>query len=169
MKDNFIKLQLKSDLSKFTNFSFPIGRNSNIITRTFSMPTRRKQKKSRKSRGLERLSDIENLVIMLGERQSEWEESINSNSARKPESVNSNMFGNNDQNMYLKHREMRFSNNTDPGHNSAGGNSNVEINRLSSELNSRLSREVDEMISSVNRQNQRAISDAISNQILPQI
>ena len=31
------------------------------------MPTSRKQKKARKSRGLEMLSDIENLDIMLGE------------------------------------------------------------------------------------------------------
>ena len=31
------------------------------------MPTTRKQKKARKSRGLEMLSDIENLDIMLGE------------------------------------------------------------------------------------------------------
>ena len=31
------------------------------------MPTTRKQKKARKSRGLEMLSDIENIDIMLGE------------------------------------------------------------------------------------------------------
>ena len=55
------------------------------------------------------------------------------------------------------------------GQNSASGNSSAEIIRLSSELNSRLSRELDEMMGSVNTQIQRAISDAISNQILPQI
>ena len=55
------------------------------------------------------------------------------------------------------------------GQNSTGGNSSAEINRLSSELNSRLSREIDDMMSSVNTQIQRAISDAISGQILPQI
>ena len=64
---------------------------------------------------------------------------------------------------------------TNPGNcaesdqNSAIANSSAEINRLSSELNSRLSRELDEMMGSVNTQIQRAISDAISNQILPQI
>ena len=31
------------------------------------MPTTRKQKRARKSRGLEMLSDIENIDIMLGE------------------------------------------------------------------------------------------------------
>ena len=59
--------------------------------------------------------------------------------------------------------------NADYGQNSASGHSSAGINRLSSELNSRLSRELDEMMGSVNTQIQRAISDAISNQILPQI
>ena len=53
--------------------------------------------------------------------------------------------------------------------NSAIANSSAEINRLSSELNSMLSRELDEMMGSVNSQIQRAICDAISIQILPQI
>ena len=55
------------------------------------------------------------------------------------------------------------------GQNSTGGNSSAEINRLSSEMNSRLSRELDDMMSSVITQIQRAINDAISGQILPQI
>ena len=48
------------------------------------MPTTRKQKKARKSRGIEMLSDIENLDIMLGENhfnRSEGDESLNSNCA----------------------------------------------------------------------------------------
>ena len=49
------------------------------------------------------------------------------------------------------------------------GNSSAEINRLSSELNSRISREMDEMMNSVSAQIQRAIRDAISTQVLPQI
>ena len=77
------------------------------------------------------------------------------------------MFENNDDDMYLNHREVGIGNNAYPGHNSASGNSNVEINRLSSELNSRLFRELDERMSSVNVQMQRAISHAIINQILP--
>ena len=134
------------------------------------MPTTRKQKKARKSRGLEILSDIKNLELLLGERHySAREESVNSNSVRRPESAKSNMFGNNDGDTYLNHREMGFGDNIDPGHNSASANSNVEINRLSSELNSRLSREMDQLMTSVNVHIQRAISDAISNQILPQI
>ena len=60
------------------------------------MPTT-KQKKARKSRGLEMLSDIENLDVMLGENHStdvEREESINSHLARRPESTASNTFEN---------------------------------------------------------------------------
>ena len=133
------------------------------------MPTTRKQKKARKSRGLEMLSDIENLDILLGERHSEREESVNSNSVRMPESANSDMFENNEEKLYLNHREMGLDNDTNPGQNSTRANSNAEINKLSIELNSRLSREMDEMINSVNTQIQRAISYAVNNQILPQI
>ena len=57
------------------------------------MPTTRKQKKARKSTGLEMLSDIENLDIMLGENHfnaRERDESPNSNSSRRPESFINN-------------------------------------------------------------------------------
>ena len=40
---------------------------------------------------------------------------------------------------------------------------------MSSELNSRISQEMDEMMNSVSVKIQRAISDAISTQVLPQI
>ena len=55
------------------------------------------------------------------------------------------------------------------GQNSVGTSSHAEINRLSSELNSRRSREMDEMMNSVRVQIQRARSDAFSNKVLPQI
>ena len=85
-----------------------------------SMPTTKtKQKKARKSRGLELFSDIENLVINLGERHSERDGSANRNSARRPESVTSDMFGNGEENLYLSRTEMRSDNNADPGQNSA--------------------------------------------------
>ena len=136
------------------------------------MPTTRKQKKARKSRGIEMLSEIENLDIMLGENQfgrNERDESISSNRARRPESTFGDEFENNDENTQLDEREVGFGTSADFGRNSTGGNSSAEINRLSSELNSRLSIELDEMMSSVNTQIQRAISNAISGQILPQI
>ena len=51
------------------------------------MPTIRKQKKSRKSRDQDRLSDIENLDIMLGGNSLDREESISSDIGRRPESA----------------------------------------------------------------------------------
>ena len=42
-------------------------------------------------------SDLENLDIMLGSRQSEREESVNSSHTRRPDSVNSNLFENNEE------------------------------------------------------------------------
>ena len=71
--------------------------------------------------------------------------------------------------MYSSLRVVSKGINADHGQNSVGTSSNAEINTLLSELNSRLSREVDGMMSSVNTQIHRAISDAIDSQILPQI
>ena len=59
--------------------------------------------------------------------------------------------------------------NADFDRNSATANSSAEINRLSSELNSRISKEMDEMMNSVSVQIRRAINDAVSNEVLPQI
>ena len=136
------------------------------------MPTTRKHKKARKSRGLDMLSDIENLDVMLGENHfddSEREESLDSNLARWPERSTSDNFGNRDENMYLNHRGICSGINNDYGQHLVDTNSHAEINRLSSELNSRISREIDEMMISVSVQIPRAINDAISNQVLPQI
>ena len=77
------------------------------------------------------------------------EESSNSNLARRPESAKSNNFENDDENTYL--------------------NSSAEINRYSSELNSRISRKMNEMMNNVSVEIQRPITDALSNQVLPQI
>ena len=106
---------------------------------------------------------------MLGDRRSEREESVNSNLARRPESTNTIFFENNEQSLYLNPRETESSNNAGLSRNSTSANSCAEINRLSNELNSRISRKMDEMMKSVNVQIQRAINDAISNQVLPQI
>ena len=136
------------------------------------MPTTRKQKKARKSRGLEMLSDIENLDIMLGENHfysREREGSLISNLPGRPRSFASNESENEDGNMGETQRNISSRTNTECDRNSITGNSSAEINRLSSELNSRISREMDEMMNSVSVQIQRAISDAISTQVLPQI
>ena len=136
------------------------------------MPTTRKQKKARKSRGLEILSDIENLDIMLGENHfkgTERDGSLDSTSVRRHESIMSNNLDEREENPYSDHRNSNIRSSADYGQNSADMNSQTEINRLSSELNSRISREMDEMMSNVSSQIQRAMNEAISTQVLPQI
>ena len=136
------------------------------------MPTTRKQKKARKSKGLEMLFDIERLDIMLGENHSnrtERDGSLDSTSVRRHESVIINNLDEGEENPYSDHRNSNVKSNANYGQNSADMNSQAEINRLSSELNSRISREMDEMMSSVSSQIQRAINEAISTQVLPQI
>ena len=136
------------------------------------MPTTRKQKLARKSRGLEMLSDIENLDIMLGENHfstREREGSLSSNLPRRSRSFASNESENGNGNIGRNQRNANSRTTTKYDQNSVTANSSAEINRLSSELNSRISREMDEMMNSVSVQIQRAISDAISTQVLPQI
>ena len=130
-----------------------------------------KSKEARKSRALEILSDIENLV-MLGINHFNGmssEESLDSILARRPESAASNNLGNEDENSYLNSRNVNSGYNADYGQNSVEAISHADINRLSSELNSRISREMDEVMNSVSVLEQIAINDAISNQVLPQI
>ena len=136
------------------------------------MPTTRKQKKARKSRGLEMLSDIENLDIMLGENHfdtREREGSLNSSLPRRSRSFTSNESEIENENTARNWGNFNSGANTECDRNSVAGNSSAEVNRFSSELNSRISREMDEMMNSVSVQIQRAISDAISTQVLPQI
>ena len=136
------------------------------------MPTTRKQKKARKSRGLEIPSDIENLDIMLDENHfndTRRDESLDGTSIRRQESIISNNLENEEMDLHSDHRNIGVGTSTGYDRNSASIDSQAEINKLSSELNSRISREMDVMMDSVSSQIQRAISDAINNQILPQI
>ena len=89
--------------------------------------------------------------------------------ARRPRSDNGDSSENNEENLHPNTRDSRSGNSADLGQNSTGSSSSVEFNRLSGEMNSRILREMDEMMNSVSVQIQRAISDAISNQVLPQI
>ena len=118
------------------------------------------------------LSDIENIDIMLGENlfsAKEREGSLNSNLPRRSRSFASNESEIEKGNVGGNQRNNHSRTNTEYDQNSVTANSSAEINRLSSELNSRISREMDEMMNSVSVQIQRAISDAISTQVLPQI
>ena len=136
------------------------------------MPTTRKQKKARKSRGLKILSDIENLDIMLGENHfndMRRDESLDGTSIRRQESVTSNNLENEEMDLHSDHRNPETGTSAGYDRTIASIDSQAEINKLSCELNSRISREMDEMMNSVSSQIQRAINDAINNQVLPQI
>ena len=106
------------------------------------MPTTRKQKKARKSREAEMLSDIENLDIMLGGNhfdRNERSESMYSNQAGRPESLFEDELENENENEFPKPGNNGPSPNTELGQNSIRESSSVEINRLSSELKSLIS------------------------------
>ena len=132
------------------------------------MHTTRKRKKPSKYRRQQMLSDIENFDRMLCGNRFDREESEDSILARRPESASFNA-SDNEKNSHLYTRENKTGISADHGRTSTGMSSSAEFNRLSSEPNSRISREMDEMMNSVSVQIQRAINDAISNQVLPQI
>ena len=118
------------------------------------------------------LSDIENLDIMLGENHfntREREGSPNSNMLRRSRSFVSNESINEEEDLERNQRNVNSGTKAECDQNSVTGNSSAEINKLSSELNSRISREMDEMMNSVSVQIQRAISNAKSTQVHPQI
>ena len=118
------------------------------------------------------LSDIENLDIMSGENHFNTRErdgSLNCILPRRSGSFIINESENNEENTHRDQKVINPGTIADLDRNSLTANSSAEINRLSSELNSRISREMDEMMNSVTVQIQRAINDAISNQVLPQI
>ena len=105
--------------------------------------------KARKSRELEIFSHIENLVVMLGENHfngTSREESLDSNSARRPGIATSNNLRNEEESSYLNHRNVSSGINAEYGQNSVDASFHAEINRLSSELNSRKSTEMDEVM-----------------------
>ena len=130
------------------------------------MPTTRKQKKAGRSGGLEMLSDIENLDIMLGENHfntRESDESLNSNLPKRSGSFISNESENDEEGTHRDQGVVNPNTGADFDHNSVTVKSSAEVNRLSSQLNSRISREMDEMMNSVSVQIQRANNDAIGN------
>ena len=133
------------------------------------MPTTRKQKKARKSREADMLSDIENFDVMLGGNHLEREESEISNHGRRPESPSYDTLLNQNGNSHPHSHETEIKTYAQDGHSSREVDSGSEFNRLSGDLNQRITREMSDIMSSVSSQIQRAINEAISVQILPQI
>ena len=106
---------------------------------------------------------------MLFRSHFDREKSEHSILARRQESVSYKASEHIAENPHLNTSENRSSNSADHGQNSAGTSFSVEVNRLSGEIKSRISREMDEIMNSVSVQIQRVINDGINNQVLPQI
>ena len=101
------------------------------------MPITRKQKKVRKSRETDFLSDIENLDIMLGGNDLEREESESSNFDRMPDSpCYDNSENTNSHSSSRREPEIRTY--VQNGHSLREKDSNSEFIRLSGELNQRI-------------------------------
>ena len=95
------------------------------------MPTTRKQKKARKSRGLEILSDIKKSWHYVGENHfngAERDEGLDSTSIRRHESVVSNNLENEGESSYSNQMNSNVRTNADYGQNSADMSSQAEIN-----------------------------------------
>ena len=106
--------------------------NSSIQTGSVLMPTTRKQKKARKSRGLEILSDIENLDLMLGENHfndTGRDGSLDGTSIRRQESITSNNLENEEMNLHSDHRNLGVGTSASYDKNSASIDSQAEINK----------------------------------------
>ena len=86
-------------------------------------------------------------IILTQERGKD--ERLKSNFARRPYSPVSNNFENGDENLYQDSRDISSGINADYGQNSVSTNCHADTNRISNELNSRISREMDEMMNSV--------------------
>ena len=126
------------------------------------MPSTRKQQKakSRRSREADIMSDLENMDVMLGsphfDEMDTENRSLNGNSEPRGGSSNEN--------------EIRTYNRTN-SHRGPEISETIErkLENMANEMNSRISQELDGLLFTVNTQVQRAIDNAISAQILPQI
>ena len=91
------------------------------------------------------------------------------NSVRRPESPSYNAMVYHDVNSHSNSREDEIRGYAGNGQNSREVDFSSETNRLSGELNQRISQEKNDLMSSVSSYIQRAISEALNEQVLPHI
>ena len=116
------------------------------------------------------LSDIENLDIRLGVNNFlEREESESRNFGRKPDSPCYDTSVNQNTKSHSKSREAQIRTCALNGRNFRETESNSEFNKLSGELNQRITRAMGDFMSTVSTQIQRDINEAISDQVLSDI
>ena len=136
------------------------------------MPSTRRQKvKARRSREADILSDIENMDVMLGISENELADHISENMTHGSNSLQSNRNGTNSARRDNSSQENEFLNVDVGNYQNLNGRVNRDANLdfLSGEMNNRISRELDNFMGTVNSQIQRAVEEAITSQILPQI
>ena len=114
------------------------------------------------------LSDIENLDVLLGGKHSGRDESEISNNGSRPESPSyDTMLSRNNSHLISHEAEIRTY--AQSGQSSRDADSGNEFNRLPGELNQKFTGAMSDFMSTESSQVQRAINEAISDQILPQI
>ena len=126
------------------------------------MPSTRRQKaKARKSREMDMMSDMDNLDVMLGNGS---ENPIEREIADAIEQ--SSVQGDIETSEYLENRYTNF-----PHENNLPRQDDIRqsLETFSNEFNLRLSQEMDSMMSMVHSQINRAISNAISERVIPEI
>ena len=112
---------------------------------------------------------MENLDVMLAGNHSKRDESETSNYGRRPESPSYGTLLNQNSNSHPNFYESEIRIYARYGQSSREVVSDSELNRLSGELNQRITKEMSDFMSTVSSPIQGAINEAISDQILPQI
>ena len=128
------------------------------------MPSSRKQKaKERQSRQMDLMSDVDNVDIMLGSYSRDDEENNGSENEVNLDSGSSRP----QQNSKVKGEDFRSLLNTNSRENSE---ITIETTRMiSEEISNQMSRKLNEIKTRLNFQRQDAISNAITEKILPSI
>ena len=142
-----------------------------LVKNTFhfylKMPSTRRQKvKSRRARELDILSDIENMDVLIGNSDANSIErelrNVYDGSAEANRDLESN-----ERNTQASSSHVNEFRNI---HDVNMGSENLDrdhMETLSSELNDRISREINSLIGTVNIQVQRTVEEAICSQVLP--
>ena len=134
------------------------------------MPVTRKQKnKTRRSREADMISDLENMDVMRGSSHYEREDREFGNSLRKLESPSNDALVDHNSNFHFNSTENDISWCTGNGRSSGETDSSSELNRLSGDLNQRITQEVNGLMSIVSMQIQSAINEAVNEHVLSQI
>ena len=126
------------------------------------MPTTREPKnKGKRFREAEMLSDIDHVDISLVSSLFEKDDSEFCNDVSRPESPRYNTLANIESNYHSISRDNGIRGFAGNGLNQEVVESGSEIDKLSYELNLRITQEMNRLMSSVSQQIQRAIKEAI--------